>query len=581
MKVLISSASLLSSLPAWHLVGVFILMLVAGLTEGIGIVLLVQLLAVIGGGSSENLMIQGLTSGMAWMGIPSTPEGLLSAFFALVLIQTLITFVREQEGSRLQFDFVDDLRSACFGSLLSAEWRWIAPRKPAELTNLILVESSRIGLGVQSGLSLLASLVAVAAYVVAAMFIAPAMAVIVIATGGSMFLALHRLQREAYQLGKLQGIANRSLLQTLQDSIGGIKLSKILGNENHPLSLLGKTVTDFRRTQLSLIRSTSLSRAFFQLGGAALLALYVYVGVTVLAVPLPELLTLVIIFARLMPMLMGAQQKLNQVINTFPAFVEVATFLAESEAARQPDGVAGTRPLVLREAIELRNIVVNYADRGVSALDGVNLVVPAGVITTIMGPSGAGKSTLADVVMGLLIPDRGEVLVDGNPLLGSARRAWMRGIAYMPQEIFLFPGTIRENLLWAQPETDERVIHEALRRAAADFVLDLPDGLETMIGHAGNGLSGGERQRVALARALLRHPTLLILDEATSALDKPNAGRVFEAVAALRGRMTVILIGHSEAAAQIADQVVVLRKGQVGAIGSWQEVLRSSDVKGA
>jgi ATP-binding cassette subfamily C protein len=151
----------------------------------------------------------------------------------------------------------------------------------------------------------------------------------------------------------------------------------------------------------------------------------------------------------------------------------------------------------------------------------------------------------------------------------------------MPQEIFLFPGTIRENLLWAQPETDERVIHEALRRAAADFVLDLPDGLETMIGHAGNGLSGGERQRVALARALLRHPTLLILDEATSALDKPNAGRVFEAVAALRGRMTVILIGHSEAAAQIADQVVVLRKGQVGAIGSWQEVLRSSDVKGA
>lgn len=564
-------ASLSSRVPISKAVCVFLLMLVASATEGIGIILLVQLLSVIGGGTTDNPVIHGVVAALASLRIPTTEEGLLGAFVGLIVLQSILNFAREQAAARLQFEFVDGLRSSCFQALLAAEWRWIAPQRPADLANLILVEMSRVGVGAQAGLSLLATAVAATAYIVAALVIAPIMTAIVLVSSGAIFLALGRLHREAYELGQLQGTANRSLLQTLQDSIGGIKLAKVLGNERHHLSLVNATVARVRYAQLSFTRNTSLSRAVFQVCGAGLLALYVYLGLRLLAVPLPELLTLVIVFARLMPLLMGAQQHLNRVINSLPAFTEIAAFLSTSEAARQPDSGSNSGPIPLSRAIELRDVTVTYPSREQPALSGVSLVVPAGQITAIMGPSGAGKSTLADVIMGLLTPDGGQLLVDGRPVSGAERHGWMRSIAYMPQEIFLFPGTIRDNLVWAKTGIDDTSLEMALRRAAADFVLALPDGLDTMIGQGGAGLSGGERQRVALARALLQQPTLLVLDEATSALDKSNAERVLDAVVALRGRMTVILIGHSEAAAEIADQVVVLRAGRVETIGSWRE----------
>lgn len=567
-----ASAALLSRVPPGRAATVFLLMLTASVTEGAGIILLVQLLSVIGGGSTENPIINGVVAALSLLGIPSTAEGLLGAFVGLILVQSAVTFAREQAASRLQFSFVDSLRSDCFQALVAAEWRWIAPQRPADLANLILVEMNRIGVGVQAGLSLLAALVAAIAYLCAALVIAPGMTAIVLITSGAIFVALSRLNRQAYKLGELQGTANRGLLQALQDSIGGIKLSKILGNERHHLSLVNGTMAKVRHAQLSFARNSSLSRAVFQVCAAGLLALYVYVGLRLLAVPLPELLTLVIVFARLMPLLMGAQQQLNRCLNTLPAFREIAAFLAASQAARQPEAGADATPMPLTERIELRNVTVSYPGRETPALKDLNVTVHARQITAVMGPSGAGKSTLADVAMGLVTPDGGDLLVDGHPVSGTRRGNWMRSIAYMPQEIFLFPGTIRDNLAWAKPGADEATLREALHRAAADFVLALPDGLDTVIGHSGAGLSGGERQRIALARALLQEPALLILDEATSALDAANAGRVLDAIAALRGKVTVLLIGHSQAAAQIADQVVILRGGELAAAGPRNEV---------
>jgi len=157
-------------------------------------------------------------------------------------------------------------------------------------------------------------------------------------------------------------------------------------------------------------------------------------------------------------------------------------------------------------------------------------------------------------------------------LTGARRHAWRQSVAYVPQEVFLFHDSIRNNLLWGWPQASETDLRLALQRAAADFVFDLPRGLETLVGDGGVRLSGGERQRLALARALLRRPSLLILDEATSALDRDNEARVRAAIEHLHGDLTLVLIGHRLATLEHADQVVVLEAGRVTAPGTWDQV---------
>ena len=191
----------------------------------------------------------------------------------------------------------------------------------------------------------------------------------------------------------------------------------------------------------------------------------------------------------------------------------------------------------------------------------------------LAGPSGAGKTTTADLVAGLMLPTAGHVVVDGTPLTPDRLLAWRRSVALVPQDPFLFHEAIEDNLRWAEPGATEDELWEALRMAnAAEFVRELPSGLQTVVGDRGMRLSGGERQRLALARALLRDPDLLILDEATSAMDTENELAIRRALASLNGRTTILLIAHRLSTVSEADWIVVLDRGEVVEAGTWAEL---------
>ncbi|MDP9439524.1 MAG: ATP-binding cassette domain-containing protein, partial [Actinomycetota bacterium] len=208
----------------------------------------------------------------------------------------------------------------------------------------------------------------------------------------------------------------------------------------------------------------------------------------------------------------------------------------------------------------------------------LDLAIRAGETTAIVGPSGAGKSTVADVVRGLVVPVRGRVLVDGTPLRAGMMRSWRGQIGYVAQDTFLFHDTVRANLLWARPDADDEEIRAALRSAAAEeFVRELPDGMDTILGDRGVRLSGGERQRLALARALLRQPQLLILDEATNALDSENEKRIQKSIEQLHGRMTILTITHRISTIRNADVIHVLERGRLVETGDWDALLAKED----
>jgi ATP-binding cassette subfamily C protein len=182
----------------------------------------------------------------------------------------------------------------------------------------------------------------------------------------------------------------------------------------------------------------------------------------------------------------------------------------------------------------------------------------------VSGPTGAGKTTFADLLIGLLEPQSGDIAVGGTPLRGAAAIAWRDHVSYVAQDPYLFRDTIRRNLLWATPQASEAELWQALAIAGADdLVSRMAAGLDTVLGERGTLVSGGERQRLCLARAVLRQPWLYVLDEATSAIDVPAERKILNAIAGLQPRPTIVMIAHRDESLSSCDRIVRFQNGRI------------------
>jgi ABC-type multidrug transport system fused ATPase/permease subunit len=224
--------------------------------------------------------------------------------------------------------------------------------------------------------------------------------------------------------------------------------------------------------------------------------------------------------------------------------------------------------------IQISGLSFTYPGTNLPALVDVNLVINSGTSCAIVGPSGAGKTTLADVVLGVFQPSNGEVLIGRQKPL-DVIRIYPGAIAYVPQDVSIIQGTIRDNIALGFPAieaTDSRINATIEIAGLAEFVRSLPTGIDTEVGPRGSKLSGGQRQRLGIARALFTQPKLVVLDEATSALDGQTELDVSEAIANLRGHVTVITIAHRLSTVRNADKVIYMEDGKMIAAGTFEEV---------
>jgi ABC-type multidrug transport system fused ATPase/permease subunit len=224
----------------------------------------------------------------------------------------------------------------------------------------------------------------------------------------------------------------------------------------------------------------------------------------------------------------------------------------------------------------------SYPAAGRAALQGLSLSIPARSTVGIVGGTGAGKTTAVDLILGLLTPDAGRIMIDGNSLGPNNMRAWQNTIGYVPQQIFLADDSVSANIAFGVPRDARDYV--AIERAAKlaelhDFVSsDLPEGYETTVGERGVRLSGGQRQRIGIARALYHDPSVLILDEATSALDNLTERAVMDAVANLAHAKTIIMIAHRLTTVRACDTIFLMENGKLAAQGTFDELVLRSEV---
>jgi ABC-type multidrug transport system fused ATPase/permease subunit len=240
--------------------------------------------------------------------------------------------------------------------------------------------------------------------------------------------------------------------------------------------------------------------------------------------------------------------------------------------------LTGTRAVGRVEEIRFANAAFSYdGPRDSKALVDVNFAMRTGTVTGIVGPTGSGKSTIANLLVGLFVPTSGKVLVNNTDLRLLDLRDWRKKIGYVSQDIYLFNGSLRENIaLW-----DDQVSEDEIRRAAQlaqlqDFITGLPDGYETSVGDRGLELSGGQCQRIAIARAIVRKPEILIFDEATSSLDSLTELAVYAAINQLRRNSIVVVVAHRLSTIREADQILVLDSGRIAETGNHDSLMLKS-----
>ncbi|MBS7669495.1 ABC transporter ATP-binding protein [Croceicoccus gelatinilyticus] len=554
----VTSITLLRSVPTPKLLALLALMLGSALTEGAGIIALVPMLSLL---SAD---VGNIPSWARPLASHVTLNALLAFFVGLVAVRAVLQYAVSVQQRRLQLDVIDHWRTEIFSALVRADWRTLSAQRTSDHASLIVMGVDRLGFGFANLLILISGFATLAAIWIAALWLSPLLALVAVGGGLLVLAAFGPLRRRAHLLGERLGDDYRRVQAVLDDTLRAIRLVKSHGRESTADADMRRSTQGLRDAQIAFTQAAGRSRVLLHAGAALLLAGIVALA-SVRGIAPAVLLPLIVLFARSVPLLDSLQQAAQQWVHAAPALTEAQSLLKEMRAAEEATSESA-EPIRPSRSIFLDTVTVHHPGREHAAVENVSLDLAVNTTTVLLGPSGAGKSTLADLFGGLLVPDEGAVGVDGQPLPDQALIGWRGSVAYVHQEPVLFHGTVRENMLWAEPDASEEAIERALRTASASFVFDLPDGIETVVGDAGRQLSGGERQRIALARALLRDPALLILDEATSALDTANEAAIVSAVEAMKGTRTILVIAHRGKLAEAADTLVHMRDGRIETI---------------
>ena len=387
------------------------------------------------------------------------------------------------------------------------------------------------------------------------------------------------LQNRVKHLGQESQNQRAAVIQTVTEGLGGVKEIKLLQRGPQFVRRLASGLTRIFRSQRTVnLIQLAIPSMIESIGVIGL------VGVTLMLFAggsnTHEIVATLSVFAVALTRLKGAVRGMmdyyTEVRHNASSLEVVYAGLRDLAVLNQPDDSPVTA-LPLRERIELRALTYTYPGAAEPSLRGIDLVIQSGEAIGFVGTTGAGKSTLLDVLLGILQPTAGSILVDGRDIQ-LARSAWQRHLGYVPQAFFLIDGSITDNItlgLAADEVDGERVAEAAAAAALTPLLAQLPHGLDTRVGERGNRLSGGERQRIAIARALYHRPDVLIMDEATSALDNTTEGAIIEAVAALKGDRTVLLVAHRLSTVRRCDRIVFLKNGRIDAVGSFDELQRN------
>jgi ABC-type multidrug transport system fused ATPase/permease subunit len=556
-----------------QLVLVFALSLLGAAAEMATLGAIIPFLAILTGGG-EQCSVLSVVCGLS-------PAQISLGFALVIATATILRLLLVWVSTRFAYAVGADLGYEVYNRALHQPYRFHLDRNSSETIAAI----NRVNLLITNVLSPImqgmVALIICIGIIAALITVDVATALIAAVSIGLFYVVVTKTTRKLLEANsRIEVEAETQRLKILQEGLGGIR-DILLDGTQEMYTKRFRAATYRQRTALAtnlFIRSTPR----YLIEGAGML---VMVGLAWwvqstqgLDVALPTLGALALGAQRLLPHLQTAYLAWSSLNASKSIVTDVVAFLnlpmpPQTDQTTPLPVVAKSR---LEPVVTLNHVRFAYKPNGTQILRDIELVIPHGSRIGFIGKTGSGKSTLIDVIMGLLPPTNGEVRTGSAVLDDSNRRAWQSRIAHVPQSVYLTDASIAENIAFGcEPQRIDmdRVIAAAQRAQIDSYVQQLPEGYGTKVGERGVRLSGGQRQRIGLARAFYKNADVLILDEATSALDDATETQVMNAIAAIDGDITVLIIAHRLTTLRNCDVIVQLEKGQIIRQGTYAEVI--------
>tara|TARA_A100001015_G_scaffold22511_1_gene25539 strand:+ start:421 stop:2223 length:1803 start_codon:yes stop_codon:yes gene_type:complete len=497
---------------------------------------------------------------------------ILSVFFG----KNIFLYIKNYLLRIVELSLVRDIRNKLYAHIQSLSLGYFNRQKTGNLTSIVIndVEHLQIALGATFqklfvepiNIITFVGLLFIISWKLAliALIIIPLAGIAVIGIGKSIRRKSRRTQKKV-----------ADIMQILSETLSSIRIVKAFANENNEIIKFSKESKNYfklllRRGRLDLLAGP-ITESFGVVIGVILLW---YGGTEVLMQrglnPEDFIRFILILFSILGPI--KQMGNVNLRIQTGYASAERIFSLLDTPI----DITENSNPIQLKSFnnyIEFKNLSFEYEETEGLVLSNINFKINKGEVVAIVGPSGAGKSTIADLIPRFYDPIDGEILIDQENIKKLSLVSLRKNMGIVTQDVILFNDTIKNNIAYAQPKaTLESIINACKAANALEFIEEIPEGFEAIIGERGVKLSGGQKQRIAIARALLKNPPILILDEATSSLDTESEKKVQTAIEALLKDRTALIIAHRLSTVQSANKIITIEKGRISEIGTHNEL---------
>ena len=503
-------------------------------------------------------------------------------------IKAALGFISQKAIAEFSHGLKGDLSSKLMKSYLAAPYTLHLTKNSADLVQSVVTFTDRFCIGLV--LSLLTSISNGVVIVALTTLLISTNAAASIGIGAVLLVSLavlNPLKERLARWGKNGFDASAEMIRILNHGLGGLKETRIIGCEPYFEAQMNQAANKYSRNMGLADSYANLPRYVVEAVIISFLIVFAFLFVTFNQDSNQNLTSIFGIFAiasiRLLPAtgntigcISVIKYNIHSLDSLYAELKEAEGHEAQNQKHSLPAGKSH-QPVKLdfQQQIAIENLVYKYPNAATNALNQIDLTINKGHSIGLIGKSGSGKTTLVDVLMGLLLPQSGDIKVDDVSVYDNLR-AWQNLIGYVPQSIFLIDDTLERNIAFGVP--DNQIDRQRLQKAVAaaqltEVIENLPMGLNTTVGERGVLLSGGQRQRVGIARALYHEKEILVFDEATAALDNETENLITEATKALSGSKTIVIIAHRLSTIEHCDRIYRLEQGSVTQSGSYQTVV--------